>query len=205
MKIVNKIEKNVVISNVSKVVDSTLKFYSRMKDYSEIYSSYLGAYSYISQYSIVNKSKIGKFTSIANGCYIGLWEHNTQVSTHSFYLYEHSGGFVDGCTNYDKDDVETYIGNDVWVGANAVIMKGITVSDGVIIGASAVVTKDIPAYAIVVGNPAKILKYRYSPQDIKWLLDIQWWDFSRDKIKEIIDEDGFNDFETFKTILGRNL
>ena len=197
----NKIEDKVIVATTAKVDNSTLKYYSRLKDYTEIHNSYLGKYSYISQYSIVNKSKIGKFSSIANGCYIGLWEHNTDVSTHSFYLYEHSGNFVKGYKNYDKDSIQTVIGNDVWIGANAVIMKGVIINDGAIIGASAVVTKDIPSYAIVVGNPARVIKYRYKKEDIQWLLKLKWWDFKRKKIKKIIKQNGFNDFELFKKLL----
>lgn len=198
----NQVEEKVIMSTSAKVNDSHLKYYSRMKDYSEIHSSSLGEYSYISQYSIVNKSKIGKFCSIANGCYIGLWEHNTQVSTHSFYLYEHSGDFVEGYSNYDKDELETILGNDVWIGANAVVMKGVKIGDGVIVGASAVVTKDAPPYSILVGNPAKILKYRYEKEDIRWLLKLKWWNFSRDKLKNIIAQDAFKDFKKFKRIVG---
>jgi len=199
----NQIEDNVVISDLAKVNNSTLKYYSRMKDYSEIHTSYLGEYSYISQYSIVNTSKIGKFCSIANGSYIGLWEHNTQVSTHSFYLYEHSGHFVKGCSGYDKDNLETVLGNDVWVGANAVIMKGVKIGDGAIIGASAVVTKDVEPYSVVAGNPAQVIKYRYSKEDAQWLLQLKWWDFSRDKLKDIIAKDGFTDFNLFKELMGK--
>lgn len=198
----NEIEDKVVVSDSAKVNNSKLKYYSRMKDYSEIHSSNLGEYSYISQYSIVNKSTIGKFCSISNGCYIGLWEHNTQVSTHSFYLYEHSGDFVEGYTDYDKDTIETVLGNDVLVGANAVIMKGVKIGDGAIIGASSVVTKDVPSYSVVVGNPARVIKYRYNKEDIEWLLQLKWWDFSRDKLKKIIDQNGFNDFNLFKKIVG---
>jgi acetyltransferase-like isoleucine patch superfamily enzyme len=197
----NSIENHVTIAKSAKVTNSHLKQYSRLKEYYELHNSTLGEYSYISQYSIVNKSEIGKFCSIAHGSYIGLWEHNTQVTTHSFYLYEHSGNFVKGYKNYDKDNIITTLGSDVWVGANAVILKGINVGDGAIIGASAVVTKDVPSYAIVVGNPAKIIKYRYNRDDIIWLLKIKWWDFSREKIKEIIEQNGFLDFEIFKKLL----
>ena len=197
----NKIEKNVVIAKTAKVTLSKMKFFSRIKDYAELHNSRVGKYSYISQFSIVNKTKIGKFCSIANGCYIGLWEHNTDVSTHSFYLYEHSGHFVKGYKNYKKDNIGTIIGHDVWIGANAVVMKGVTIGSGAIIGASAVVTKDVPPYAIVVGNPAKIIKYRYSKKDIKWLLELQWWNFSRKRLKQLIKKGAFHDFELFKRIL----
>ncbi len=197
----NNIGDKVIVAQTAIVNSSTLKYYSRLKDYTEIHNSTLGKYSYISQYSIVNKTKIGKFCSIASGCYIGLWEHNTDVSTHSFYLYEHSGNFVKGYKNYNKDIIETKIGHDVWIGANTVIMKGVSIGNGAIVGASAVVTKDIPAYAIVVGNPAKIIKYRYEKEDIKWLEEIKWWNFTRKKIKKIIRHNGFNDFGLFKKLL----
>lgn len=197
----NTLEDFANISQKATVVNSTLKIYARVKDYAELRDSYLGEYSYIAQQSIVNKTNIGKFVSIANGCYIGLWEHNTEVSTHSFYLYEHSGHFVKGYKNYDKDDILTNIGSDVWVGANAVILKGVTIGDGAIIGASAVVTKDVPPYAIVVGNPARVLKYRYTQREIEWLNSIKWWDFSREKIQELVNQDAFVSFELFKKLL----
>lgn len=197
----NQKAENVEISSTAKVSNSILDRYARVKDYAELRDSSLGKYSYISQQSIVNKSNIGKFVSIANGCYIGLWEHNTQVSTHCFYLYEHAGHFVKGYKNYDKDVLNVEIGNDVWIGANAVVLKGITVGNGVIIGASAVVTKNVPDYAIVVGNPAKILRYRYPKRDIEWLLKLQWWNFDREKLQVLIEKDAFSDFERFKSLL----
>ena len=198
----NIVEDRVEVSNLAKVKNSHLKYFSRLKDYAEIYESILGEYSYISQFSIVNKTKIGKFCSIASGCAIGLWEHNRAVTTHSFYLYEHSGEFVKGYRNYIKDEIWTKIKNDVWIGANSVILKGVSIGNGAIVGAGAVVTKDVPDYAIVVGNPARVIKYRYQREDIEWLLRLEWWNFSREKLKWIIDKGGFEDFELFKRLLG---
>ena len=197
----NIIEDKVSIADTAKVKDSTLKYFSRLKDYVELTSSYLGEYSYISQFSIVNKTDIGKFCSIAHGCFIGLWEHNTAVSTHSFYLYEHSGNFVTGYKNYERDHILTNIGNDVWVGANSIILKGVKIGDGAIIGAGSVVTKNIPAYAIAAGNPAKIIKFRYSKKDIEWLLELKWWNFSRKKLKNLIEKRAFENFQIFKRLL----
>ena len=199
----NIVKENVVISDSAKVDFSELKYYSRLKDYSELRSSVLGEYSYISQFSIVNKTNIGKFCSIANGCYIGLWEHDTDVSTHSFFLYPHCGGFVDEYTDYKKDDVETNIGNDVWVGAGAIIMKGVTIGDGAIVGAGAVVTKDVEAYSIVVGSPAKHKKFRFTKEDREWLINLQWWNFNRDLIKLIITNGGFKSFNKFKEVIAK--
>lgn len=199
----NIIEDKVKISDTAIIKNSTLKYFSRLKEYVELRDSILGDYSYISQYSIVNKTNIGKFCSISSGCFVGLWEHDRAVSTHSFYLYEHSGEFVKGYKNYKKDNMETNIGNDVWIGANAVVLKGVSLSDGCIVGGGAVVTKDVPSYAIAVGNPAKIIKYRYSKEDIDWLLDIKWWDFSRDTLKYLICHGAFEDFDIFKKLLNQ--
>ena len=167
--------------------------YARDADY-----DYIGDYSYVSQYTMINKTMVEKFVSIANGCHIGLWEHNTAVSTHTFYLYETSGFFVKGYTNLDMDHIETRIGNDVWIGANSVILKGVTVHDGAIVGAGSVVTRDVPPYSIVAGNPAREIRKRYSEEDIRFLEDIRWWDFSRETLQNMVDQKLFTSFEKFK-------
>ena len=73
--------------------------------------------------------------------------------------------------------------NDVWIGAKSTIMSGVKVQSGSIVGANSVVTKDVPPYAIVVGNPAKIVKYRFNERQIDSLLKIKWWDWTEDRIK----------------------
>jgi acetyltransferase-like isoleucine patch superfamily enzyme len=79
------------------------------------------------------------------------------------------------------------IGNDVWVGAGAIILSGVSIGDGAIVAAGAVVTKDVPPYAIVGGNPAKLIRYRFSEDQIAKLLSISWWNWSEDKIKANLD------------------
>lgn len=75
------------------------------------------------------------------------------------------------------------IENDVWVGAMSTIMSGVRISSGAVVGSQSVVTKDVPPYAIVVGNPAKIVKYRFSERQIDALLKISWWNWTEDRIK----------------------
>lgn len=76
------------------------------------------------------------------------------------------------------------IENDVWIGANSTIMSGITIHNGAIIAAGSTVTKDVPPYAIVAGNPGKVVKYRFNRKQIEDLLEISWWDWDENKIKE---------------------
>jgi virginiamycin A acetyltransferase len=95
-----------------------------------------------------------------------------------------------------KGDVK--VGNSVWIGDSVIILSGVTIGDGAILGAGSIVTKDIPAYAIAVGNPAKVIKYRFSEEVILFYQRIKWWDWSYSKIncnKAFFDID----FEKIKT------
>ena len=79
---------------------------------------------------------------------------------------------------------DTIVGNDVWIGENVTIMPGVKIGDGVIVGKHSVVTKDIPPYCIVGGNPAKIIKKRFNDEMIELLLRLKWWDKSKKEINE---------------------
>jgi serine acetyltransferase len=76
------------------------------------------------------------------------------------------------------------IENDVWIGAKATIMSGVRIGNGAIVAAGSVVSKDVPPYAIVAGNPAKVVKYIFSDEQIKKLLSIAWWNWDEQKIKD---------------------
>ena len=88
------------------------------------------------------------------------------------------------------------IGNDVWVGANAMIMSGVSIQDGAIIAAGAIVTKNVSPYTIVAGNPAKAVKKRFKNSQIKSLLRIQWWNWEEDKIRKYV-SDFYSDIDKF--------
>ena len=159
--------------------------YTRFADYSDVRTSSIGEYSTVGRYTKITNAEIGKFCAISWDCTINAVSHPyDHLTIHAFPYVPHAGGLVKERT---QQIVNVKVGNDVWVGANSVIMPGITVGDGAIIGANAVVTKDVPPYAIVVGVPAKIIKYRFSEQIIGKLLNIKWWDFERDTIVENID------------------
>jgi acetyltransferase-like isoleucine patch superfamily enzyme len=134
--------------------------------------------------------EIGAFTSINESVRIGEVNHPLNFITTHPILYIAEGqilGYEGVPGILDEDDVidvynipsnkKIMIGNDVWIGANAILLPGITIGDGAVIGAGAVVTKDVPPYAIVGGVPAKLIRYRFSPDEIEILLRVKWWNW----------------------------
>ncbi|PHS78191.1 MAG: chloramphenicol acetyltransferase [Rhodospirillaceae bacterium] len=88
------------------------------------------------------------------------------------------------------------IGHDVWVGARAMILSGVTIGNGAVIGAGALVAKDVPPYGVVIGNPGKVLKYRFSDQQIESLQKIEWWNWSDEKIQKY-ESQFYGDIDSF--------
>lgn len=131
---------------------------------------------------------IGKYCSIAQGVRIFLGG-NHRMDRVSTYPFRSAAGFPEARQlppgeQIAKGDVR--IGSDVWIGAFAVIMSGVTIGEGAVIGAAAVVTKDVPAYGIVAGNPARLIRRRFSDRDIAALLDLKWWDFDRADVVQLL-------------------
>lgn len=148
----------------------------------------MGRHSYVVGYLNLSsngweKIEIGAFCSIA---------HNVTMNTDNGHAYDKVSTFpfkeilgIGTSTCIHKGGIK--IGNDVWIGTGAIIMPGVTIGDGAVIGAFCVVAKDIPPYAVVVGNPCQIKKYRFSEEKIKELLELKWWEKSDEWIKENID------------------
>lgn len=130
---------------------------------------------------------IGKFCSIACGVkfLFNCANHTLKsLSTYTFSLFYEDWELEKSnvASAWDnKGDI--VIGNDVWIGLEAVILAGVKIGDGAIIGTRAVVTKDVPPYSIVGGIPAKVIRKRYSPDIIEQLLSLRWWDWTKDRIK----------------------
>ena len=137
-----------------------------------------------------DKLKIGKFCSIACGAKFLFTSGNhtmKSLSTYPFPIFFEEWG-LDGkdiCDAWDnKGDI--VIGNDVWIGYEAVILSGVTIGDGAVIGSRAVVTKDVEPYTIVGGVPAKPIRKRFDEQTIEKLEKIGWWDWSEEQIRQNI-------------------
>jgi acetyltransferase-like isoleucine patch superfamily enzyme len=157
----------------------------------------------IGGYDEGTKLIIGKFCSIAEGVVVFLGA-NHRVDWFSTYPFGHIHDTTFPKVQKDhghpatKGDVT--IGNDVWIATNAVIMSGVRIGDGAVIGAYSIVTKDVPPYTIVAGNPAKQIRKRFSDDVIHKLLELKWWDKSDSEINEISDILCSNDIEKLNNI-----
>ena len=133
-----------------------------------------------------DKLQIGKFCSIACGAKFLFNSANHTLSSLSTYpfplFFEEWGLEKKDVTNAWDNKGDIVIGNDVWIGYEAVVLAGVTIGDGAIIGTRAVVTKNVPPYTIVGGVPAKPIKKRFSEETISALLEIQWWNWSKERI-----------------------
>ena len=139
---------------------------------------------------IGDKLIIGKFCAIAKDVTFimnGANHQSTGFSTYPFFIF--GNGWEKSAPQPGDLPFKgnTEIGNDVWIGYNATIMPGVKIGNGAIIASKSVVTNDVPAYAVVGGNPAKIIKQRFDDKTINALLSIAWWDWSSDKITAHLD------------------
>lgn len=126
--------------------------------------------------------QIGAFCSIADQVVIfGGGEHRTDWVT-TFPLRIAFGAHLAGKDGHPSSKGVTKIGNDVWIGFRAMVLSGVTIGDGAVIGAGAVVSMDVAPYAIVAGNPAKVVRFRFAPDEISKLLEIRWWEWDITKI-----------------------
>ena len=149
-----------------------------------------------------DRLKIGKFCSLACGAkfLFTSGNHSMQsLSTYTFPIFHEEWGLdaKDIRSAWDnKGDI--VIGNDVWIGYEAVILSGVTVGDGAIIGARAVVTKDVPPYTIVAGVPARPIRKRFDEEVIAKLQALRWWDWDEEKIKRCIPAIQSGDIDTLE-------
>lgn len=189
MKVI--IKKGIVHDN-SNIDNSHIGEYTEIGSFNIFENVNLGDFSYTGNNCILQNTEVGKFSNIASMVRIGPTDHPMErASLHHFtyrrVMYE-----------FDiKDDEEffikrkgrvTIIGHDSWIGHGVIIMSGVNIGIGAVVGSGAVVTKDIPDYCIAVGNPAKVIKYRFTKIQQDELKKISWWDWPHNVLKERIDD-----------------
>lgn len=164
--------------------NSTLDGNNKLYKNTVLANSKIGRFTYVAGARICN-SEVGSFCSIGPNSIIGgLGSHPVHwISSHpAFYSTTKQCGTTFAKKNKFNESRHTTIGNDVWIGANAIIIDGVKIGDGAIIAAGAVVTKDIPPFAVAGGVPAKIIKYRFNQKVIEELLLWKWWSLPIEKI-----------------------
>lgn len=178
----NNEKKNVIFAKNS-IVSRDCTFEGNNYVAGELYECQFGYGSYVHKNSVLKGVKVGRFCAIGENVNVRLFQHPTHMVAISpcFYRKEHTlKTFVN--ENYYEDlqsneeGFSVVIGNDVWIGQGVSIKSGIRIGDGAVIGAGAVVTKDVEPYAIVGGVPAKVIRYRFTSEQIESLLKIKWWE-----------------------------
>jgi len=191
-----------VMAKQSKIMQSKFEGNGEIGEFSCINRSTFGLGSHLGVQSYVSDTVTGRFTMIGSRVSIGGFEHPLDwLSIAPFQWGQSVSSYaIDSETisrlqqNAKPAGKYTQIGNDVWIGNNAVIKAGIHISDGAVIGAGSVVTKDVRAYEIVAGNPARFIRHRFSEEIIRELLFLKWWSLSLTQIKDL-------DFRNINTCL----
>ncbi len=173
------------------ILHSHLGAWTEIGQDTELHHVHLGDYSYVCDRCHLMYTHVENFVSIANHVRINPSNHPTwRASQHHFTYRASQYGFGDDDHDFFawRKEHSVHIGHDVWIGHGAQIMPGVTVGSGAIIGAGAIVTKDVPPYAIMVGTPAKVLRYRFEKNIQEKLLALQWWFWPNEKIQQSLQD-----------------
>lgn len=186
--------KSVIIGTGANIADSSFEAYNAVGQDTWFVASKMGVGSYIGANCYLSRTSVGKFCSLGSNIRLAVGNHPVKdwVSTHpAFFSTAGQSGFAFVKENLFEEKVYVdinagvylSIGNDVWIGDNVTIIPGHQIGDGSIIAAGSVITKDVEPYAIVGGNPAKVIRYRFPGEDIAFLKSLQWWNKDYNWIK----------------------
>lgn len=180
------------IHATAQVRDSTFGQYCEVGARTKVAECSFGDYSYIVSDADIIYATVGKFCSIAAHTRINPGNHPLERVALNHFTYRSSAyGMGDDDAEFFqwRRDHHVTLGHDVWIGHGAILLPGVSVGNGAAIGAGAVVRHDVPPYAIVVGVPGRVLRYRFPPEIIAALERIAWWDWTHDRLRE-----GLQDF-----------
>ncbi|MBR9971480.1 chloramphenicol acetyltransferase [Magnetospirillum sp. J10] len=179
------------IDPTAEVSETTLGIYSAVHARTQMRETVFGDYSYMMEDGDCIYAEIGKFVSIARMVRINPGNHPLERASIHHFTYRASSYDLgdDDLAFFDwRRDHKVIIGHDVWIGHGAIIMAGVTIGSGAVIGAGAVVTHDVAPYTIVAGVPAKPIRRRVTLEVQAQLLQLSWWDWSHDKLKQALSD-----------------
>jgi acetyltransferase-like isoleucine patch superfamily enzyme len=201
-KISYLLSKAIKKSRLSAVCSSTIHLTSKLESGTSFNTSTLGRHSFCGYDCDITHADIGSFVSIANGVVIGGGRHPMEWVAMSPVFYEGRDSVKAKFSTHKRDPVKpVVIGHDVWIGRSAIVLSGVEIGIGAVVGAGSVVTKNVPAYAVVAGNPARLIRYRFSESIIQRLLYTRWWELPDDRLHNL--GQYFNDVEKFLEIIER--
>ena len=182
-----KLSTSPTVDPTATLKDATLGVYTEVGARSKLLEVQLGDYSYVVNDSDIAYASIGKFTSIAAMTRINPGNHPMARASQSHFSYRASAYFEGELDDADffawRREHHVSIGHDVWIGHGAVVLAGRSIGTGAVIGAGAVVTKDVPDYAIAVGNPARVLRQRFPDDIAARMRRLSWWDWPHERLR----------------------
>jgi acetyltransferase-like isoleucine patch superfamily enzyme len=192
--------RHLYIEYMAEISDCKFGDYNAIYKFARLQSVEFSDFGTVGRNAQVHNTRIGKFSGIGPFSFVGLAEHPSSVFVSPHPLFYSTLGQSSGLVIVEKDLFQeyetTYIGNDVWIGNASSIKQGVTIGDGAIVAAGSVVTKNVEPYSIVGGVPAKLIRYRFTKEQIEFLLRFKWWDEDLEWIKA--NKDLFLNIEHFQ-------
>jgi len=190
-------------ARLSAVKDSSVHSTSKIESGTSFYRSTMDRHSFCGYDCDIHCADIGRYVSIANAAVIGGGRHPMEWVGMSPVFYEGRDSVKAKFSTHSRPPARrVVVGHDVWIGHSAIVLPGVTIGNGAVVGAGAVVTKDVPPYAIVAGNPARLVRYRFSDELIARLSATQWWSLDDEALRRF--GPYMNDVEKFLEVAERS-
>ncbi|SDI20325.1 hypothetical protein SAMN04488693_10784 [Arthrobacter subterraneus] len=175
----------------STVVDSVLGRYTEVGQGSRLADVDFGDYSYCDRYCDFANTTVGRFSNIASFVRIGATDHPLDRASLHHFMYRSAKYWPDAADDAgwfaERRSRRTTIGHDTWIGHGAQVKPDVAVSNGAVIASGAIVTKEVPPYAIVAGVPARVIRFRQPPEIVERLERLAWWDWDHDMLRDRLD------------------